>query len=179
MSVTSTLYATGATAVTGTWGTLTDATGSTASTYATWTSTVSGEAAGVELTGYNFSSLVGAGDTVGQVGATIKWYTSTATARIASATAQLYSGTTPIGAAVALTVGGTSANSQAITFPTAPTYAQLSDLRVRLSFTRAVTTFSSTVNVDYVGAQVTYTPAAPATVLAMIRRPRSRSRRFT
>lgn len=167
MATTATLYATTATQVAGTtssWTTLTNATGSTSGTYAVWSNSTASTVAGVELSGYNGQTAIGTQpSSIDAVTATVKWYTSTATTRITSATAQLYSGTTAIGAAQALTVSATTTNSQTVTFPTMPTWAQASDLRVRLTFNHFATAQTVTINVDYVGFTLGYTAAAPGT----------------
>jgi hypothetical protein len=164
VATTTTLYATGATAATGTgltWTTPTNATGSTASTYAIWTSTTASVTTTLDLTGYDFSSQFVAGSTVDSVTATVKHYESgTATTVVTALTAQLFSGATAIGSPTTLTRSTTTTNSQSITFSgaNAPTEAQLaSPLTLRISGTRANSTTTYTVNVDYAGLAVNYT----------------------
>lgn len=173
MAVTSTLYATTAAnnPTTGnTWTNPTNAqgapnaTGTTAPTNsATWVnaarSTVS---VALECSGYNFQSAVGATSAVTAVTATIP-HAETSTTIVAALTAQLYSGSTAIGAAVAIT-RATSLTTATVSFPTMPTYAQLADLRVRITATRSNSTTSTTTYIDAVGLAVTYvvTPSAPA-----------------
>lgn len=79
-------------------------------------------------------------------------------ARTASITVQLYTGTTAIGTPTALTIAVTP-NVQTVTLTgaNAPTWAQMSDLRTQVVFTRAAVTTANVFSLDYVGVVVNHT----------------------
>jgi hypothetical protein len=157
------LNPTTATQVSGSWTTPNNATGANNSTFALWTSASSGATATLELSGMDFTTLITNSDfTIGTVSATI-WSFETSITNITAASAQLFSGATAIGSAVSLTLSATSTNSQSINFPTAPTYAQINDLRVRITFTHAANVTSASGEIDAVSLQVnfTYTDTLP------------------
>lgn len=161
MTNSTTLYgttATPSTATGATWTNPNNATGSTAGTVAVWTSTTRSVTATLQLSGYNFSSALPAGNVLTGVTANIAAYmASTATTILTSVTAQLFSGTTAIGSAVSLTpYSTTTTNVYTVNFPTLPTTAQLADLRVTISGVRGNSTTSTTLDVDYVGMFISY-----------------------
>lgn len=173
MPATTTLYPTTVAGSTGaTWTTTTNATGSTTGTtsaaWAVFTNATNGGSGGtgtLTLSGYAAQPAVTSGNTIdsvvlslrGNVGATARW-------TAASCTAQLFSGTTAIGSPVAVgTLSTTTSNVWTITFSgaNAPTYVQLSDLRVQVTAVHTSTT-SSTFNVDTAGLVVNHsTPVVP------------------
>lgn len=162
MATTSTAYATGATGTqtAGSWATTASATGAPDTTgLAVWTSTTTASTGTLELTGYNGQTMMGGTQptSVDSVTADVVQWTSAATTRMTSVTAQLFSGATSIGTAVTLTLSNTSGNSQTITFPTAPTWAQCTDLRVRVVYTKNGTQ-ACNGQVDAVGLRIDYTP---------------------
>ena len=168
MATTSTAYATGAngTQSAGSWASTANATGSTAGTVATWTSTGSNATGTLELTGYDGQSMVGGVEpySIDSVTVDLAEYVTNAT-RVPTITAQLFSGGTAIGSPVSLTATTTTSNVQTITFPTAPTWAQCADLRVKIVFTRGAVTTAGNGRVDYVGMRIDYsTVATVATV---------------
>lgn len=164
MTTTATLYpSTVASTAGSTWTTTGNATGSTAGTVATFTNAASGGVGSIQLSGYSAQGALPSGVTVASVAVNVASYEAV-TSRWTSATVQLYSGTTPIGSAQALTLSATTTNSQTVTFTgaNAPTYAQCADLRVQVTATHSGTT-SSTFNLDTAGLTVTYTVALPYT----------------
>lgn len=161
MATTSTAYATGATGSqsAGSWTNTANATGATDSTVAVWASTTSGSTGTLELTGYNGQTMIGAQPTsVDSVSVDVVQWLSAQTARMTSATAQLFSGATAIGSTVTLTLSQTAGNTNTFTFGTAPTWAQCTDLRVRIVYTKSGTQ-ACNGQVDAVGLRVNYTPA--------------------
>lgn len=161
MATTSALYATAAaTAGAATWTNTANAVGSTSANFATWTSAVNAATSNITLSGYNFQTLIGSPPaSVGTIDATIKGYVSNTT-NISTVTAQLMSGATNIGSAVTLTKSTTTTNSQTITFATAPTWAQLADIRVMITVAHGANTTSATYNLDYISLTSTYTAAS-------------------
>lgn len=165
MATTPTLYPTTVASATGTtWTNTANATGSTTGTVATFTNAAAGGVGVLQLSGYAAQTAIGnASAVVSSVALTLNSYVA-ATNRWTSVTAQLYSGTTAIGAAQAVTLATGTGNSQTITFTgsNAPTYAQCADLRVQVTATHTTTT-SSTYNVDTAGLAVTWAIPGPKT----------------
>lgn len=161
MAVTASVFATTATAAAGTWTGITNAQGTNNNVRATWTSAVSSASAQALLSGWDLSGLIAQGDTITSVSATVWNFLSgtNATTNVTSITAQLIYGAanTNIGTAVTLTRTATTTNAQTITFLTAPTYAQLHDLKVRITVARGANTVSSTFNLDAVSLALNYT----------------------
>lgn len=168
MPATSTLYPTTVASTTGsTWTTTSNATGSgtgtTSAAWAVFTNAASGGTGTINLSGYAAQAAGPAsGDTIDSVVLSLRGnVASTARWTAASCTAQLFAGTTAIGSPVAIgTLSTSTSNVWTITFSggNAPTYAQLADLRVRITAVHSGTT-SSTFNVDTAGLVVNYTVA--------------------
>lgn len=166
MATGTTVYAGLAAAISGTWSNLANAQGSTTGTYATWASTTRSASATVELSTFGAqSSGPGSQDTINSVTVTVRHLESNTTV-INSVTAQLYSGATAIGAAQTLT-RATAVREDTFTI-SGVTYAQLADLRVRVTSARSNSTTSATQSVDSVRLSVDYTayvPPPPGTTL--------------
>lgn len=128
------LYAGSAAGVSGSWVNTAGAVGSTQGDYATWTDSGAGTSATLELATFNAQAAVPAGSTVNDVKMVIRHGDSPAAA-VASVTAQAYSGAAPVGAPQALTVAD-APHDDVVTF-TGLSYADLADLRVRVTVTRA------------------------------------------
>jgi asparagine N-glycosylation enzyme membrane subunit Stt3 len=153
--------ASGSTSAGTNWSSTANATGVNNATFATWANTTSGAVGTLELTGYDGQTAIGAEPvSIDAVEATIYNYV-TNTARVVAATAQLYTGTTALGAAVTLTRSTINTNNQTILFPVAPTWAQAADLRIRCVYTRAATTQAGSANVNAASLALTYTAAPP------------------
>jgi hypothetical protein len=132
-TLTAALYAGSATAVTGSWAGTGNAVGSTTGDYATWTDAGTGTSATLELAAFGAAAAVPSGSTVTSVTCVVR-HGETPAGQVASATAQAYSGTTPVGSAQALTVAD-AVHEDTVTF-TGLAYADLADLRVRVTVTR-------------------------------------------
>lgn len=128
-------YAGAAAAVAGSWATTGGAVGGTQGDYATWTDSAPGGSGTLELSAFGLQAQVPSGSAIGDVTAVIR-HGETPAAAMASLTAQVYAGTTPKGSPVALTAGD-AVHDDTVTFTgLALTWADLADLRVRLTFTR-------------------------------------------
>jgi hypothetical protein len=128
------LYAGADAGISGSWANLPGAVGSGTGTYTTWTSSAAGAAATLELSGFGAQAAVPSGSTID--GASVKVrHSEDPAAQVTSITAQAYDGTSPIGSPQALTVSA-SVHEDEVALP-ALTYAQLADLRIRLTATRA------------------------------------------
>src|SRR4051812_35700872 len=155
----STLSPTTVAATTGTtWTTTTNATGVTTGNYAVWTNAANGGTGSIQLSGFPVQSyILDSTCTITQVAVTVgSWVASTTNG--SAETVQLYSGTTALGAATALTRSITSTNTQTVNLTGAncPTWAQCVDLRAQVNFTHTNNTTSTTGNVDFVSIQVTF-----------------------
>jgi len=160
VAVTATVFPTTVAAATGSaWTNTANATGPTTGTVATFTTATGGAVGTLQLSAYDAQTAIGAQPgSIDSISLDAKQYVGTV-ARWSAASVQLYSGTTPIGTAQALTLSAATGNVQTVTFTGAnlPTWAQLADLQVRFSATKSGTT-SSTFNVDTAGLTVTTTP---------------------
>ena len=160
MATTGVLYGSGTpvtTASNGSWATTTNATGAPDAARAVWTSSGSGANATIRVEGHGAQSAIGATpSSVDQVSVTVYAYVNN-TARIPTIAVQLTDGGTLIGTPQTMTASTTTTFSQTFNF-TGVTWAQLANLGVRVSYTRAANTQSATANVDAVGIDVTYTP---------------------
>ena len=163
MTDTSIFWATGLSAGTSTgtnWTNSSNALDPNDSTFAAWANTSANAVGTITLNGYNGQTAMGGVQppSIDQVQATIYHYV-TNTTRVSAATAQLFSGLTPIGTTVTLTRTTTTTNSQTITFPAVPTWAQCTDLRIEIKYTRFNGTQAGTANVDAAGMVISYTPS--------------------
>lgn len=166
-----TIYATGASGTTSTgvnWANTTNATGSSNGVFADWSNVSSGAVGTLELTGYNGQTAMGGVEpqSVDAVSARI-WNYVSSTSRITAATAQLFSGAVAIGSPVTVTRTTTTTNNQLITFPTAPTWAQCADLRVRIVYTRGSVTTAGNAFVDAAALSIDYTPIFDPSLIAL------------
>lgn len=132
-SATSVLFAGSATGISGSWSNTGNATGSGQGTYATWTDSGTGSSATLELATFGAQAEVPSGSTVIQVTCVVR-HGETPVAGVASVSAQAYSGTTPVGSAQPLTKAD-AVHEDTVTF-TGLTWADLADLRVRVTATR-------------------------------------------
>lgn len=132
-AATSALFAGSATGISGSWSNTGNATGSTQGTYATWTDSAAGSSAALELAAFGADAAVPAGSTVQSVTCTVRHGEAPSSA-VASVTAQAYSGTTPVGSAQPLSPAD-AVHDDTVTF-TGLAYADLADLRVRVTVTR-------------------------------------------
>lgn len=131
---TSPLYAGAATAVSGSWGTTANAVGSTTGDYAAWTETGPASTATLELSGFDASSAVPDGAALTVVQLTVR-HGESVDAPLGTLNAQVYLGATPHGDPVPLTLS-TTVHEDAFGV-TDLVYADLADLRVRVTATRA------------------------------------------
>ena len=127
------LYAATATGISGSWSNTAYAAGTGTGDYATWADSGAGTSAVLELAGFGADSAVPAGATVNSVSCVVR-HGETPASAIASVTAQAYSGTTPVGSAQALTAAD-AVHEDTVTFA-GLAYADLADLRVRVTVTR-------------------------------------------
>ena len=179
MAVTAPLYPTTVASTAGTtWASTTNATGSTSATYATFTNVASGGVGTIQLSGYNAQANTNGGVqpiSIDSIDVTVASFVGF-TARTASLTVQLYTGTTALGTSTALTSSATTTNAQTVnlTGTKIPTWAQMSDLRAQVVFTRTAVTTANVFSLDYVGIVINYTIppppfiAAPPTVVSQI-----------
>jgi large repetitive protein len=160
------MYPTTVASTTGsTWTNTANATGQTTSSSATFTNATSGGTGTIQLSGYAVQTVIGTQPTsINSVTLTLRdWVSSTSNWTAASCTAQLFTGTTAIGSAVAvgtLSTTVTTTHTIAFTGANVPTWAQCSDLQVTVTAKHAANTTSSTFNVDTAGLTVNYTPSA-------------------
>ena len=145
-----------------TWASTANATGSTAGTFATFTNATSGGSGTIQLSGYNAQASTNGGvapNSIDSIEVTVKSNVGNVS-RTASLSVRLYTGTTAIGTVTALTPSATVANVQTVTLTGAnlPTWAQMSDLRAQVVFTRTAVTQANVFSLDYVGVVVNYTP---------------------
>ncbi|MFC5992969.1 hypothetical protein ACFQE5_01940, partial [Pseudonocardia hispaniensis] len=154
MPTTGPVYAGAAAAVAQTWTGLGNATGGPDNATATWTSGTRSTTGTVELSGFGLHAVLPPGGDATSVMVTVRSSVSD-TFRITSHTAQLYLGGTPVGSPTTLTKQ-TGLTDQAFVVPGPIPYAQLADLRVRVSGTKGVQTTTTTVAVDAVWVEVSY-----------------------
>lgn len=132
-TLTAALYAGSASGVSGSWVNTSGAAGSTTGDYATWTDSGAGSSAVLEAGTFGAQAAVPAGSTVTSVTCVVRHGEAPSSA-VASVTAQAYSGTTPVGSAQPLTAAD-AVHDDTVTF-TGLAYADLADLRVRVTVTR-------------------------------------------
>lgn len=146
----------------GSWSGVTNAVGPNDATRATWTSTGNGANGTIRVEGFAAQAAIGSQpDSVDSVAITVYGYVTNAT-RVPTIAVQLTSAGTLIGTPQSMTPSTSTTNSQTFTF-TGVTWAQLANLGVRVSFTRAAVTTAGNGLVDAISANVTYTPAPTAT----------------
>lgn len=157
MSMTALRWAPTAIAITGTWATIAAAQGKATGDYATWSSTTSGASAAMECRGYAAQTLIPSTATITQVRATIRYATNSTTS-LSGVVARFYNGTTALGVNTTITRTANQIAETTITLSN-PTYAQLADLRVRITGTRPASTISSVLYVDRIGIEIDYSVA--------------------
>lgn len=164
MPTTAVTYPTTVAATTGsTWANTGNATGSGTGTVATFTNATSFGNGTITLSGYAFQTVIGAQPySIDSVAVTVNSYESTP-ANWASGQVQLMTGATNIGVlSDVITLTSTTTNSQTFVFTGLANWADLSDLRVKITISHTNNTTSSVYNLDTVGVAVTYTSSAPA-----------------
>lgn len=128
------VWAGSAAAMSGVWSNVSGAVGATAGDYASWTSTTPGDTAVLDLAGFGAGSVPPSA-VVSAVDVTVRHHESDTTA-ISAVSAQLYIGSTPVGAVATLTKRVVDGDD-VFTITGGITYADLPNLKVRLISTRA------------------------------------------
>lgn len=144
-----------------TWASTTNAvdgaTGTTPNTYATWTSSTSAAVGYIEVTGYDFSTILDT-STLNSVTVTLR-HAENQTTRISTVTFQPYDGATPIGSAFTATKSSTVRNDST-TFTVTLAQLKSANFKVRATATRAAVTQSSIWSVDHLEVTADYSPLA-------------------
>lgn len=174
MAVTAALYAATATAITGTWTTVTNAQGSTNDTYATCAQ-ASNTSCAIETSAHAAQAAVPAGATVNSVTYRVRYSLRSnsevqpISSFVASMTAELRSGAT-VKASNNIRPAGTAwASGLELEFTvTGVTYAELADLRVRVTKTGSAAGITVTAGLDWARVSVDYTAAASTVSTAFL-----------
>jgi hypothetical protein len=143
-----------------TWTTVTNAVdgapGSNPATYAVFTNAASGAVGYIEISGYDFSAISAATDTLNSVTVSIRHLVA-ATARWSKVEYQAWSGGVALGTIRAGTLANAARNDSG-TFACTLAQLQAPTFKVRVTFTRAAVTQSSTASLDYADVTADYSP---------------------
>lgn len=174
MAVTADLYAGTATAITGSWTTATNAQGSTSGTNASFASSTASAACALEMSSYGAQAAVPAGATVNSVTYRVRYSirsnteTSGIASLVTSMNAELRSGAT-VKATNSIRPAAWGSNLELEFTVTGVTYAELADMRIRVSGQNAAVGASTrTYSVDWARMAVDYTAAAAASTTAFL-----------
>lgn len=167
MATTSALYAATATAITGSWTNAANAQGSTSGTYAAFASSTSGATCALEMSAFGGQAAVGAGATVNSVTYRVRYSirsnseASGIASLVASMNAELRAGAT-VKATNSIRPATWGSDLELEFTVTGLTYADLSDMRVRVTGANAaVGAVTRTYSVDWARLVIDYT--APVT----------------
>jgi len=124
-------------------------------TYATMTSTTSGAVATIEVSGYDFSTVIpGTATLIGNITVQVRHFENN-TGRFATIDFQPYDGSTPLSSAQPVTLSASAVTAQQIF---SVTLAQLrsATFKIRITITGAASTQSRIFSLDHIDVSATY-----------------------